>query len=41
MCAAFEEVRNEGYDISLQEGAEQKELSNVKILMDTMNFDSK
>lgn len=46
MCRAFEEVRNEGYSRGMQQGVQQgmqqgsyeKELSNIKALMETMNW---
>ena len=42
MCKAFEEVRNEGYargiQQGMQQGAERKEITNIKTLMETMNW---
>ena len=38
MCKAFEEVRNEGYARGMQQGAERKEITNIKTLMETMNW---
>ena len=42
MCKAFEEVRNEGYARGMQQGMQQgmrqNAVSNIKTLMETMNW---
>ena len=38
MCKAFEEVRNEGYARGMQQGMQQEKFSNIKTLMETMNW---
>ena len=49
MCAAFEEVRKEGYDRGMQQGvklgekkgAEEEKLSNIRSFMSSMNMSAK
>ncbi|MBR4474945.1 MAG: hypothetical protein IKS55_15085 [Oscillospiraceae bacterium] len=38
MCKAFEEVRNESFSRGMQQGMQQKEISNIKTLMESMNW---
>jgi hypothetical protein len=38
MCKDFEEVRNEGYARGMQQGVQQEKFSNIKTLMETMNW---
>ena len=41
MCAAFEELRKEGYGRGMQQGAEIEKLSNIRSFMSSMNMSAK